>query len=151
MFAPDPRIYDDAQTLVGLNPTTQVGRTYNRTYNLVYTSPSGSTGAFATCTNSGNTTVFPTITLSGAMNTPIIQNSTTGQSIKLNISTSSADTIVIDPDLRSITYNGVPARNLLDSSSTWFGLPPGNTTLGIVVSSASATSSATITYRNGYV
>lgn len=150
-FCPDPRVYDDAQILIGLNPTSQVGRIYNRTYNLVYNTPSGTTSSFATATNAGNVTVFPTITLTGQMLNPIVVNSTTGQSLPLNISMSAADTIVIDPDLRGVTYNGLPARNLLSNTAQWFGFPPGNTTIGIVVPTAAATAQCQITYRNGYV
>jgi hypothetical protein len=148
---PDPRIYDDTQTVVALNPTSAVGRTYNRIYPLLYNNVgSGGTGS-AAVTNSGNVTVFPTFTLSGAMTNPIIANSSTGQFLSLNITTSATDTIVLDPDLRSITYNGNPARNLLVNGSQWFGLPAGTTTIGIISSTASTASSLVIAYRNGYI
>lgn len=150
-FCPDPRIYDDALQSVVLSPTNQVGRIYNRTYNLVYTVPAGSTSSFGSFTNAGNVAVFPTITLSGQMTSPIIVNSTTGQSIPLTVSTSPLDVIVIDPDLRSVTYNGNPARNLVTNAAQWFGFPPGTTTVGIVVSSAAAAATGTISFRNGYV
>ena len=150
-FCPDPRIYDDTQTVVALNPTSAVGRTYNRIYPLLYNNVgSGGTGS-AAVTNSGNVTVFPTFTLNGAMTNPIIVNSSTGQFLSLNITTSATDTIVIDPDLRSITYNGNPARNLLVNGSQWFGLPAGTTTIGIISSTASTASSLVIAYRNGYI
>lgn len=150
-FCPDPRVYDDAEILIGLNPTSQVGRPYDRIYNLVYTTPSGATSSFATAANAGNVTVFPLFTLTGAMTSPIIVNSTTGQSIPIGLTMSAADTLVIDPDLRSVTYNGLPARNLVSNTAQWFGFPPGNTTIGIIVASAGASAQAQITYRNGYV
>ena len=150
-FCPDPRIYDDTETLIGLNPTSQVGRVYDRTYNLVYTSPSGSTSSFATASNAGNVTVYPVITLTGAMTSPIVVNSTTGQSIPISLTMSAADTLVIDPDLRSVTYNGLPARNLVSNAAQWFGFPPGNTTIGIIATTASSSAQCQITYRNGYV
>jgi hypothetical protein len=150
-FCADPRIYDDALITAALNPTSQVGRVYNRVYPLLYnTIGSGGVGS-TTVTNSGNVTVFPTFTLNGAMTNPIIVNSSTGQYLSLNITTSATDTIVIDPDLRSITYNGLPARNLLINGSSWFGLPAGSTTIGIISSTASTASSLVITYRNGYI
>ena len=150
-FCPDPRIYDDTLITAALNPTSQVGRVYNRVYPLLYnTIGSGGVGS-TTVTNIGNVTVFPTFTLNGAMTNPIIVNSSTGQYLSLNITTSATDTIVIDPDLRSITYNGLPARNLLINGSSWFGLPSGSTTIGIISSTASVSSSLVITYRNGYI
>ncbi len=150
-FCPDPRVYDDALQTLTLSPTSQVGRNYDRTYNLVYTVPSGATSSFGSCVNSGNVTVYPIITLTGAMTNPIIVNSTTGQSIPLTVNTSASDVIVIDPDLRSVTYNGNPARNIVTNAAQWFGLPPGTTTIGIVVSSAAAAATGAITFRNGYV
>lgn len=151
MFCPDPRIYDDALSSQTLTPTSQVGRTYNRTYNLIYNTPSGTTSSFGVFTNTGNVTVYPTFTFSGAMTNPRIVNSTTGQSIPLNIVTSAADTLVVDPDLRSVTYNGSPARNLVSNTAQWFGFPPGDTTLGIVVDTAAAAANCVVSYRNGYV
>jgi hypothetical protein len=150
LFCPDPRIYDAAAQGAVLTPGSNVGRIYNRTYNLVYNTPIAGSTAFGTFTNSGNVTVYPTITFNGAVQTPRIVNSTTGAFIQLNITTSSSDVLVIDPDLRTVTYNGNPARNLVDSSSTWFGFPPGTTTLGIVVATALG-GTCSVVYRNGYV
>ena len=150
IFCPDPRIYDAAAQGAVLTPGSNVGRVYNRTYNLVYNTPVAGSSAFATFTNSGNITVFPSITFNGAVQNPRIVNSTTGAFIQLNIVTSATDTLVIDPDLRTVTYNGNPARNLVDSSSTWFGFPPGTTTLGIVVATALG-GTCSVVYRNGYV
>lgn len=149
-FCPDPRVYDDAASGAVLIPGANVGRTYNRVYPLVYTTPVGGSTASLAFTNAGNVTVFPTITLSGSMSYPQVVNSTTGQSIALNIVMSATDVIVIDTDLRSITYNGNPARNLLINTSQWFGLPPGSTTLGIIATTPSG-ATCSITYRNGYV
>lgn len=151
MFCPDPRIYDDALQDRTLTPTSAVGRTYNRIYDLIYNTPTGATSSFGDFVNSGNVTVFPTFTLSGAMTNPRITNSTTGQSIPLNIIMSASDTIVVDPDLRSVTYNGSPARNIVSNSAQWFGFPPGTTTVGIVVDTASAAANCVVSYRNGYV
>jgi hypothetical protein len=149
-FCPDPRVYDDAESGAVLIPGANVGRVYNRVYPLVYTTPISGATSSVSFTNEGNITVFPLITISGACVLPQIVNSSTGQALSLNITTSATDVIVIDTDLRSITYNGNPARNLLINTSEWFGLPPGTTTLGIIaVTTSGATCS--ITYRNGYV
>lgn len=150
LFCPDPRIYDDALISNTLTPGTGAGRTYNRVYPLVYTAPLSGATAYMDFVNSGNVTVFPTITINGACVNPRIINSTTGQSVNLAISTSAADTLIIDPDMRQVTYNGNPARNLVTNASSWFGFPPGTTTIGIVVDSTSG-ATATVAYRNGYV
>ena len=150
LFCPDPRIYDAAAQGAVLTPGSNVGRVYNRTYNLVYNTPVAGGSSFATFTNSGNVTVYPTFTFNGAVQQPRIVNATTGAFIKLNITTSVNDVLVIDPDLRSVTYNGSPARNIVDSSSTWFGLPPGSTSVGIVVATALG-GTCSVVYRNGYI
>lgn len=150
LFCPDPRIYDDAQQGATLTPGATLGRTYNRVYPLVYNTPVSGSSAFASFTNAGNVTVFPTITFNGAMVNPRVVNSTTGEFISLSVTTSAADVIVIDPDMRAITYNGFPARNLLTNDSVWFGFPPGTTTVGIVADTT-ISGTASITFRNGYV
>ena len=150
LFCPDPRIYDDAAVTQVLTPGSSVGRTYNRVYPLVYDIPLSGASSYVDFTNDGNVTVFPTFTLSGAMTNPRIVNSTTGQAIALNITMSATDTITVDPDLRSVTYNGNPARNLVSNTSQWFGFPPGITTVGIVVDTTTS-GTCTVTYRNGYV
>lgn len=151
MFCPDPRIYADTAKSAVLNPTTSRGRIYNRTYNLTYTVASGSGTSSSVVANSGNVTVYPTITLAGQITNPVITNSTTGDFIALQIGMATLDTLVIDTDLRSITYNGNPARNILTNASTWISLAPGNSTLGIVASAADPTSTCTISFRDGYV
>lgn len=149
-FCPDPRIYDDAAQGAVLTPGASSGRTYNRVYPLLYDSSTGTSTAVATFTNSGNVTTWPTFTLTGTMNTPQIRNQDTGQVLKINYVLGASETMVIDPDLRSVTINGIPARNLLDNASGWFGFPPGNTTVGIVAA-GSPTGTLSVTYRNGYV
>lgn len=150
LFCPDPRIYDDAAQGAVLTPGAGSGRTYNRVYPLLYNSATGSSSATATFTNAGNVTVFPTFTLTGSMVTPIINNVTTGQVVKVNYSLGAGDVMIIDPEARSVVLNGFPARNLIDNTSDWFGFPPGDTTVGIVAS-GTPTGTISVTYRNGYV
>ena len=149
-FCPDPRIYDDAAQGAVLTPGAGAGRTYNRVYPLLYNNVTGTSSATATFTNAGNVTVFPTFTITGSMNTPQINNVTTGDLLKINYVLGSSDVLVVDPDLRQITLNGNPARNLLDNTSNWFGFPPGATTVGIVAA-GTPTGTVAVSYRNGYV
>jgi hypothetical protein len=151
LFAPDPRIYDDAVQSTNLAPVAGLGRTYNRTYNLTYTSSTGTVSQSGTFTNSGNTSVYPIFTVSGAMTNPIITNSTTGQYLQLNITTAIGDTIIIDPSSRSITYNGNPARNILAGGSSWFGFPPGSTTVATIAGAVDPAAYVNVSFRNGYI
>jgi hypothetical protein len=150
LFAPDPRIYDDAAQGGVLTPGSTSGRTYNRVYPLLYNNSTGTSNAYGSFTNAGNVTVYPTFTLTGGMNTPIISNSTTGTFLKFNVVLAAADVLVVDTDTKTVTLNGYAARNLLDNTSDWFGFPAGTTTIGIVASGTS-TGTLTVAYRNGYV
>jgi len=151
MMCPDPRIYDNAlQTETVSTPALGTGRTYNRIYNLTYTgSGSGSTVA---CVNSGTYITFPTFTIIGPCSNPVIVNSTTGQKLAFTVAlTSSSDTLIVNPDLRTVLYNGNPARNLLTTDSSWFGLPVGTTNIGFVASASSAGTSLTVQFNNAYL
>lgn len=148
MFCPDPRIYDNATQTLNLTPSSGLGRVYDRIYNLVYNT--GVAGNSGTATNNGNTTTWPTFTITGPCTNPVVLNSTTSAAISFVVTMSGNDVLVIDPELRSVTLNGVSARNLLLNSSTWWGLPPGSTTIGF---SAQSSSGATLaaTWRNAYI
>jgi len=148
LFCPDPRIYDNASRTLSLTPSSGLGRVYDRIYNLVYNT--GVAGNSGTATNDGNTTTFPTFTITGSCVNPVVLNSTTGAAISFVVTMGGNDVLVIDPELRSVTLNGVSARNLLLNSSTWWGLPPGSTTIGF---SAQSNAGATLTasWRNAYI
>jgi len=149
-FCPDPAYYDDTATTANLSPTTALGRTYNRTYNLTY--GGGSLNNATAIVNNGDWTTYPVITISGPVVNPTIGNVTTGQYMTVNANITNTDSLVIDLYQKTITLNGVSARNLLAGNSQWFGAPPGTTyfvfTGGSVVI---GTTSATVVYRSAYI
>ena len=95
--------------------------------------------------------MFPTMTLVGPCTNPVIYNQSTGQSLSFNYALLGTDTLVIDTDLRSVTLNGNPARNLLMNGSQWFGFPAGNTTLTFTTTAYTVGAALTISYRSAYV
>lgn len=150
-FCPDPKYYNDnlqTATLAYLPPT---GRTYNRVYNLVYTP--ATTVITTTVTNVGWATTYPTITLVGPIDNPIVGNQTTGNQLAFDVSMSASDTLVIDLYNKLVTFNGQPARNLL-AYGTWFGAPPGDsifTLTGDPGSTLINQTQATITWYSAYI
>ena len=122
-----------------------------RIYNLVYTSAIGGSGNIGTASNAGNTTTFPTITITGPCTNPVITNQGTGAYIGLSATLAGNDVVVIDPDLRSITLNGSPARNLLTNGSTWWGLIPGSTTIGFIAPTYATGASLSLSWRSAYI
>lgn len=151
LFAPDPRYYSDPSSSAVITPVVSTGRTYNRTYNLLYGSGTGS----ATINNTGSVTSYPSIVINGPFTTAYIGNSTTNQYLYFNNNIASFESINIDLLNRVITKttNGVTvsARNLVSTSSTWWGLAPGNNTITLSASGTTGSTQATITYSPAYI
>lgn len=148
-FAPDPRYYDNTLQTASLSVSNPPGRTYNRTYNLVY-----GYGTYATTTsvtNNGWATAYPTITMNGPITNPIFGNTTTGQYLSLSGSYTNTDTLIIDLENRLITLNGASARNLL-SSGVWFDAPPGTSQYYMTgLSTTAGVTAATVSWYSAYI
>lgn len=150
MFLPDPKYYTSTATTASLSPQPALGRTYDRTYNLVY--GGGSIATSTAIVNSGWATTYPTITITGPVISPTVGNVTTGQYLTVNTSLTNTDTLIIDLDQKTVSLNGAYARNLLAGNSQWFGAPPGTSYFSFVGSAYSiGTTSAVVTYRSAYV
>jgi hypothetical protein len=148
-FCPDPNYYDSTLQSASLSVSAAPGRTYDRTYNLVY-----GFGSYTTLTNvvnAGWATTYPTITITGPITNPTLGNVTTGQYLNLSGTITNTDTLVIDLYNKLITLNGVSARNLL-STGTWFDAPPGTSQYYLTGSTTTAgVTAATVTWRNAYI
>jgi hypothetical protein len=148
-FCPDPSYYDSTLQTASLSVSNPPGRTYNRTYNLVYGS-----GSYATTTNIVNTgwaTAYPTITLNGPITNPTLGNATTGQYLNLSGTFANTDNLVIDLYNKIITLNGVSARNLL-STGQWFDAPPGTSQYYLTGSFTTVgLTTATVAWYNAYI
>lgn len=151
-FAPDARYYDETATTTTITPANAGGRTYNRTYNLVYSQAvvAGATASTASITNSGSGPMPLTVTLTGPMSNPQFTNLTTGQYLQINYNLSSTDTVTLDMTNNIILLNGASARNLLVGGSQWFTIPA-NSTQSVFLSAVTTTGSASIVYRNAWI
>ena len=151
-FAPDPRYYDYASQTGSMLPTTIVGRTYNRTYNVTY--GGGSLTGNLNVPNSGWTTTYPYITINGPVANPVIGSFTANAAISLNYTMTQSDVITIDLLNRIVSLNGNPARNLLKGSSSWFGALPGSNLFyftGTPGTSVIGATQATVQWNNAYI
>ncbi len=149
-FCPNPFYFDSTQQTATLNVSAAPGRTYNRTYNLIY--GYGSLSTTTSVTNSGWATAYPTITITGPLVNTIVGNVTTNQYLYFSGSLADTDTLVIDLYNKTITLNGNPARNLLVGNSEWFDLPPGTSQYYLTGSlSVAGTTSCTVTWYNAYI
>ena len=148
-FCPDPNYYDSTLQTAAMVVSAPPGRTYNRTYNLIYGS-----GSYATTTNvvnAGWATTYPTITLTGPITNPTLGNTTSGQYLSLSGTFANTDTLVLDLYNKLITLNGISARNLL-STGTWFNAPAGTSQYYLTGSSTTVgLTAATVAWYNAYI
>ena len=148
-FCPDPNYYDSTLQTASLSVSSAPGRTYDRTYNLVY-----GFGSYTTLTNvvnNGWATTYPTITITGPITNPTLGNVTTGNYLNLSGTITNTDTLVIDLYNKLITLNGVSARNLL-STGTWFDAPPGTSQYYLTGSTITlGLTAASVAWYNAYI
>ena len=149
LLAPDPTIYDNSSgsaLTTAISKKVSGGYTYPVVFPVVYAAGTQP----ATVTNSGTVTVYPQITLTGAMTNPAIQNVTTNQLFSLSgLVTGAADTVVIDMLKRTVTLNGASIFGLIAASSTFWGLIVGNNSVQLTTSNAGDTVTGVVSWRSG--
>jgi hypothetical protein len=129
LLASDPRIYD--ATLANLSTgmaQSGGGMTFPATFNLSF----GATGAggLVQVTNTGTFAVRPVLTVTGPVDTPILENLSAGKRLRFNLTLGATDTLIVDLDARTVLLNGTASRrSALSADSQWWELPPGTTTL----------------------
>ena len=162
-FCPDPRYYDDAlQSTNLINATTTAGRTYNRVYtqppSAGYNNPylsgmyyGGGAGSPNLITNNGWATSSPVITIQGPCINPRVTDVTAGYYLQVDTTLGTADTLVLDTDLRTVTLNGINRRALLNNSSTWFAAPPGTSYYTFTATGTDGNTACVVTWRSAYI
>lgn len=119
MYFPDPRYYDDTAIV-------------------------SSSGTTVSLSNAGWATTCPAITISSPSASGSITDNTNGNTMGFaNVNTSYP--LIIDLLRRTITQNGVSARNTLTTFNNWLCLPPVYSTTW-----TSTLGSMQMTYRNAY-
>lgn len=106
--------------------------------------------AYTTLANNGDIEVFPTIVCSGRFTNPRIYNMRTNSIIKVNVSTSTGDVLIIDMKEKTITLNGVSVLPYLSTQGGFWSLQPGNNDLYLETDSGSDVSSVQVQYRHAY-
>jgi hypothetical protein len=161
-FCPDPRYYDSQQLSTDLsNANFVAGRTYNRVYTYPETVPSnpfqtgmffgGGAGAANLITNSGWTTTYPVITITGPAANPRVTDVSSGLYLQIDTTIGSNDVLVLNTDLRTVTLNGISSRALLNNSSTWFAAPPGTSYYTFTATATTGDTTCVVTWRNAYI
>lgn len=127
LYAPDATLYGQTlnHTTTGLY-SGAAGRVYPLVYPMVY----GALGnqGFATIVNAGNTTAYPTLTITAPSN-PLVNPQVRlvgGPLIRLGMTLTVGDSVVIDLAQQTIVLNGAASRYYtLTPDSAFFSIPPG--------------------------
>ena len=150
-FCPNPLYYSSNTQTATLLYSPPTGRIYNRVYNLVY--GGGSATITTTVTNNGWAATYPTITLYGPIDNPVLGNDTENAQLEFNVSMTDTDVLVVDLYNKLITLNGNPARNTL-TQGTWFSAQPGNNDFYLTGDAGSTlvnVTQAVVTWQSAFV
>jgi hypothetical protein len=108
----------------------------------------------ANIVNSGDTTMWPLITINGPGSNPIISNTDSGKMIQINITLAQEDVIQINtkPLIKSILLNGENARKLgiVALKTALFGLEMGDNNLQVQMASTSAQTQIIFSYQERF-
>lgn len=150
LIATDPTIYDNSASglmSVTVTPARGGGITWPITWKITWAAGSQPT----TVNNTGNVTVYPTITLTDKMTNPTITNQTTGQFFTLvGLTTTAGDNLVIDMKNRTVLLNGGSVLPFVTSTSSWWPLLPGNNSINLTTNDGTDTTVATVSWRSGF-
>ncbi|MFT8888618.1 MAG: phage tail protein [Ethanoligenens sp.] len=107
--------------------STATGWVSPGTQGVIFYPAVGETG---TITNTGNVDAYPVITIVGSCANPSIANSTTGETIAVNVALGSKDKLVIDcrPATRGCYLNGTLTFGIKQGLG-WIHCPPGDNVL----------------------
>lgn len=147
--ANDPLIYSSTlhSASAGL-PSPTAGLTFPVTFPVTFGS---STGGSIPVENVGNETTAPVITITGPVTNPTVSLTATGAFIKLNITLSASDTLVIDMGARTVLFNGASRLNTIVTGSSWWGIPKGAYSIGVAsTDSAAVAAQFTVQWRDAW-
>lgn len=151
LLAPDPLIYDLTDGS-GFSATLvkAVGGGYVTPYILPVEWEEG--GVPTNVINTGDATVYPTITFTGGTGTnPKVTNVDTGEFMQINLTVSPSDILIVDMKARTVTLNGGNIRALVEDGSTFWGLVTGGNLLRLETDGGSDDLEGLVEWRPGYL
>jgi hypothetical protein len=155
LVAEDPRIYsfvtNSVQVLAEILGGSDIGRGYDRTYDIDYgpANPNGQVLA----TNAGTTLTYPVLTVTGPGTNPSISNLTTGETLYLNYELAADELLTLDMLNRTVLLNGTASRySAVDFiRSDWWGLMPGLNDVRVSFTTHSTGASLRIDWRDAWL
>lgn len=151
-IASDPRVYDEALSTsgtIGL-PASTGGLVIPA--DVPWVLGASSSGGTFTATNSGNFPTRPIAVITGPATNPRIENVTAGKTVQFDLALGATDSLTIDFDSHSVLLNGTASRrSTMTSSSQWWELAPGDSTIRFNANAYDAAASLVLTYRSAWI
>lgn len=105
-----------------------------------------------TVVNDGTVTAWPTFRIDGPVVQPVIQNDSTGQAMRLDLSLVDGEWLTVNTDTHQVLGNGQTGAPRRDKFwGDWFGLPPGPTSLRFLGASAGPGALLTATWPHAWI
>lgn len=148
--ADDPLIYDNSTggNIVATLAVQRLLGGFEIEFNVPFEiSGAGSNSNIA---NTGNSEVYPIITLRGTLHSPTIVNSTTNQQFQISRDLAEDDIAIIDTKLQTVTLNGMDIFADKTEASQFITLAPGNNVMRLTTESSSDDGVAEISFKSGY-
>lgn len=149
-YAPDPRLYDAAETVLTTGPgaSTSGGLAPPLTPPLT---PSGSgSGGQVQAVNAGNTATRPLLRVDGPAPGFDLLQLTTGRALRYRQALAAGDFVVIDTDARTVLLNGTASRRSA-LSGAWWDLPPGVSDVRYLPTGPAVGSAFTMRFRSAWL
>ncbi len=131
--AADPRRYGASVVAqwTGLPATSTSGRTYPRTYPVLYGgSSSGGSGSVYIVQEGDYDQTPATVTFAGPVSSPQVAHAESGRSLTFAITLGDDETLAVDLGKRTAMLNGSASRiSTITAASAWFMLAPGTNEL----------------------
>lgn len=108
-------------------------------------------GGVVVCTNSGDSQSYPVLTIHGPCVNPRIENTESNKTVAFDLTLDTGDELVVDMSERTVVLNGNASRySALTSTSEFWSLSPGNSTIRFTASTTTA-ASLDIEWRSAWV
>lgn len=149
--ATDPHLYADdlSSEVIGL-PSGSGGVLFPATFPLVF--GASSVGGLISATNEGTAPSKPVATIAGPVTNPRIENVTTGQTLKLEMTLGAGEFVEVDFDAQSILLAGTASRrSAMSADSAWWALAPGANEIRYQADAYEAASRLTLSWRHAWI
>lgn len=110
-----------------------------------------SVGGSLALNNAGTAVAWPVWTITGPCNQPVIRNNSTGEWLGFGLRLLDGDVLEVDVSARTVRLGGASRRAALLPRSTWFGLPPGGTSVDFDAANLDETAVLTAVWRDAWI